>query len=100
MTTNLKDADAVLDYTFDWSDWLVSGDTIATKTITAQTGLTVNSSSIVAGTNKAGASVPSGAVQVWVQGGTTGNTYTLLCHITTTGGRTDDRTMYLQVVDR
>ena len=50
-----KDPDAVLDYKFDWaastngsgaSDWLADGETISSHTITATTGLTVDSSSL------------------------------------------------------
>lgn len=96
----LKDPDAVLDYVFNWGEWLASGDTISSKTITPASGLTVNSSSIVAGTDRAGTAVTAGAVQVWVQGGTDGSEYTLLCHIVTAGGRTDDRTMAIRIRSR
>jgi hypothetical protein len=76
-----KDPQAVKDYEFNWSDWL-GGDTIASHTVTASTGLTVDSSSATSTT-----------VTVWVSGGVVGATYAVTCHIVTTAGREDDRTM-------
>jgi hypothetical protein len=37
------------------------------------------------------------AAFAWVSGGTDGEDYPVTCHITTTGGRTDDRTMVIKV---
>jgi len=45
MTRFLKDPDAVLDYGFDWSDWLADGETISTSTWTVETGITKDSDS-------------------------------------------------------
>jgi len=99
MATNqyLKDPDAVLDYVFDWSDWLATGETIAVDsetgekliTITADTGITVDSST------KSG-----GKVTVWLSGGTAGINYKVACKITTSAGRTDERTIWIKVVER
>jgi hypothetical protein len=83
-----KDADAVLDYLFDWSDWLGS-DTISTITITADTGITVASSSNTT-TN----------ATVWLSGGTAGTIYRLACKIVTVAGRTDERTVGIKVVHK
>lgn len=81
-----KDPDAVLDYKFDWSRWLTDGETINSQTTTASTGVTVDSSSITDdGTS----------VTVWLSGGTPGNTYTVQSRITTSAGRTDDRTIQI-----
>ncbi len=92
-----KDPNAVLDYTFDWTDWLaLVSDTIASKDVAivdaAATGGVVDSSSIVGG-NK---------VVVWVSGGTPGKTIALRCRITTSNAtpRVDDRTVYLKVKER
>jgi hypothetical protein len=84
-----KDPEAVLDYTFDWTDWLAGiSDTISTKTIVG-TGVTIDSS------------VQVGAlVSVWVSGGTAGEVATVECKIVTTGGRTDERKIYLIVEER
>lgn len=79
-----KDPDAVLDYKFDWSDWLASGETISTHTITPETGITVDSSSIT-DTNT--------SVTVWLSAGTAGNVYDVACLITTSASRTDERTI-------
>ena len=97
-----KDPNAVLDFVFDWapltngttggtSDWLASGETIATITITAETGLTVDSSSIT-DTNT--------SATVWLSGGTAGTTYSLACKIVTSASRTDERTIYIRVEQR
>ena len=77
----LKDPDAVLDYQFNWGDWL-GADTIASHTVTAATGLTVDSSTATSTT-----------VTAWLSGGTEGETYSVTCHIVTAAGREDDRTM-------
>ena len=40
MNTNsyIHDPNAVLDYTVDWSNWLVAGDTIISRVVTAPAG--------------------------------------------------------------
>lgn len=88
-TKYLKDPDAVLDYMFDWSDWLASGETITDHTITGETGITVDSSTESAG-----------KVTVWLSGGTAGENYKVACKITTSAGRTDERTIWIKVVER
>jgi hypothetical protein len=96
----LKDPDAVLDYKFDWaastngtgsSDWLASGETIATKTVTVPSGLTKDSDSL-ADTNT--------SVLVWLSGGTAETDYEVICHITTSDSRQDDRTLTVKVRER
>ena len=84
----LKDPSAVLDYVFNWATWL-GADTIATHTVTAETGLTVDSSTAT-----------STAVTAWLSGGTAGEDYTVTCRIVTTAGRTDERSIVIQVADR
>lgn len=86
-----KDPAAVLDYKFDWSSWLASGETISTRTVTPATGITVDSSSIT-DTNT--------SVTVWLSGGTAGTEYTVACKIVTSAARTDERTLTIQVEDR
>jgi len=85
----LKDPSAVLDYVFDWNEWLATGETITDHTITADTGITVNSST-----------ESDGKVTVWLSGGTAGQNYKVACKITTSAGRTDERTLWIRVVDR
>ena len=93
----LKDPSAVLDYVFDWTEWLATGETIAVDsetgekliTITADTGITVDSWT-----------EDDGKVTVWLSGGTAGINYKVACKITTSAGRTDERTLWIRVVDR
>ncbi len=91
----VKDPDAVLDYKFDWaastngsgsSDWLdtANAETISSHTITAETGLTVDSSSITDSDT---------SVTVWLSGGTVGEKYSVTCHVVTSASREDDRTV-------
>ena len=85
----LKDPSAVLDYAFDWTGWLAAGETITDHTITADTGITVDSST-----------ESGGKVTVWLSGGTAGINYKVACKITTSAGRTDERTLWIRVVER
>lgn len=98
--TFIKDPDAVLDYKFDWkaltngtgtTDWLQSGETIASRTIDADSGITVDSSSIT-DTNT--------SVTVWLSGGTAGVDYDVRCEIVTSAARTDERTMVIECRER
>lgn len=83
MTTKRKDPGDKLDYKFDFAnttnggaeaDWLTSGESIASYTITADTGITVVSDSLT-DSNK--------SVTVWLSGGTAGQRYKVVCQITT-----------------
>lgn len=98
--TLVKDPDAVLDYVFDWkantngsdtsvADWLASGETISSYTVTVSAGLTKDSDSQA-----------SGKVTVWLSGGTNGSDYTMACKITTSAGRIDERTVKVAVRTR
>lgn len=89
MTQYLKDPDAILDYVFDWSPYLEAGETITDKTVTVDAGLTLDSHS-----------VDDSSVTVWLSGGTVRTTYKVACLITTSAGRTDERTMTIKVVNR
>ena len=84
-----KDPDAVLDYKFDWSDWLASSEAISSYTITVASGLTKDSDT-----------ESGGVVTIWLSGGTAGTTYTVACKIVTDGGRTDERTIEIRVTSR
>jgi len=84
-----KDPDAVLDYSFDWSEYLEAGDsaeTIATSTFTVDTGLTKDSDS-----------KDDTTTTVWLSGGTAGETYEVRNEIVTGDGRTDVRTIKIAV---
>lgn len=80
MITKRKAAAAVLDYVFRWTDWLATGDTITSATVTAESGLTVDSDAITgSGTT----------VTAWLSGGTAGTIYSVYCAVTTNDGRTE-----------
>lgn len=85
----LKDPNAILDYRFDWSSWLASGETISTSAMTVQSGITKDSESNTTTT-----------ATVWLSGGTEGNRYTVTNRVTTNQGRTDDRTVLIRVSNR
>jgi hypothetical protein len=81
-----KDPNAVLDYQFDWSDWLADGDTLSASTWTPASGITVDSSARTTTT-----------ATVWLSGGTAGQVYEVVNHVTTVDGRQDDRTLRVRV---
>lgn len=90
-----KDTEAQLVYTFDWSDWLPQGDTIATSlyTITARANdpdpLEIESQ----GTTGAN-------TYVELSNGQEGKIYTVTCKITTANGLVDRRNFRVKVLAR
>ncbi len=88
-TAYLKDPNAVLDYAFDWSSWLASGETISSRTVTVPAGITLDSDTEA-----------SGSVTAWLSGGTAGEDYQIACLIVTSAGRTDERTVRVRVRER
>lgn len=85
-----KDPDAVLDYVFDWTDWLAPlADVIVSVEWVPSAGITVVSSSNTSATATAFAS-----------GGVVDADEFLTCRITTSGGRTDDRTIRFSITQR
>lgn len=88
-----KDPDAVLDYIFNWTDWLaLTGDAIASYTVTVD-GVTKDSDS------RTGAYI----IAV-VSGGSAlpGEVASITCSVTTNSSpaRTDQRTIYLRIRER
>ena len=84
-----KDPNAVLDYQWDWSAWLETGETISTALVTVPTGLTLDSQVDT-----------TTSVTAWLSGGTAGTGYAVLCHITTSAGREDDRQIIIRCRER
>lgn len=87
-----KDPADVLDYSFDWSQWLQSGETVTGVTVTAAPGLTVNSSSFTDTSSTA-----------WLSGGVagaTGTPYTVSHEITTNQARTKKLTMTIRLLPK
>lgn len=86
----VKDPDATLDYVVNWEDWL-DGDTIDSMSYIADTGITVETA-MNSNTNSTST--------LWLSGGTAGETYDVVCRITTLSGRIDDRTLRFKVKER
>lgn len=90
MQTITKDPDATLDYGWDWAaeDWLGT-DTIVSSEWTVPDGIT-----------KEDESNTDTKTVVWLSGGTLTETYKVTNRITTSGGRTDDRSFSLFITQR
>lgn len=84
-----KDPDAVLDYSMDWSAWLITGDSVSASDWIAETGITIDSET-----------VNGDITTVWLSGGTEQQTYTVTNRITTDDGRIDDRSVEVYVTER
>ncbi len=89
MSTFVKDPEAVLDYGFDWSDWLADGEVISASTWTIPTGLT-----------KVSDSFDDNETVAWLSGGTVEEVYTIVNHIVTSDGREDDRSHVIKMRNR
>jgi len=86
-----KDPDDVLDYTADFSDYMDGTEVFTgSPTVTAESGITVNSSAFDATNTK---------IVAWLSGGTDGKRYLVRCKGTTDNGvaRTIERTMRIAV---
>ena len=83
-----KDPQAVLDYGFDWSEWL-GADTIASSSWVASAGITNDST-----TNT------TLITSITLSGGVAGESYTLTNTIVTANGLQDDRSIRLTVKNR
>lgn len=90
-----KDPDAVLDYSVDWIEWLVDGDTIIDDSWVVPEipidgdGITLESHNH-----------DTTSATAWISGGVVGEEYDVTCRIVTVNGRTDDRTFTLVVEER
>lgn len=90
MKEYIKDPDATLDYSGDWTAWL-AGDTIQISTwLIDPTG----------SLTEANATATDSVTTVWLSGGDTNVTYLVTNRIVTNGGRTDDRTFKVLVTGR
>lgn len=88
-TTWEKDPDAVLDWVWDWSDWLAPGETISVSDFTVSAGLDLDSDSNTLASATA-----------WLSGGVPGTPYLVANRITTSAGRTDERSITIRVKNR
>lgn len=85
-----KDPDATLDYVVDWNEWL-DGDTISDMDYIADDGITVETGRC---------SFDTATSTLWLSGGTAGQTYDVVCRVTTALGRVDDRTIRFTIKER
>ena len=87
-----KDPDAILDFSWDWSEWLeVNDDRIVSFEIEVD-GVTLEADPAPA--------TDGSVVTAWFSGGTAGTRATATCHIVTNAGREDDRTMTIVIRER
>jgi hypothetical protein len=86
----IKDPNALLPFAVDWSAWLTAeNDTADSFTWIVPDGLV-----------KEDEQADGGKATVWLSGGVDGKNYAVVCRLTTTGGRVDDRTMQINVRQR
>ncbi|WP_420032209.1 hypothetical protein ACN2WE_04945 [Streptomyces sp. cg28] len=91
MAAFTKDPAARLDYTWDWTLWLAStADTISAARVTLPAGLTAVQAPTLTDT----------VVTQRVEGGVLGDTYKMVCQITTSSGLIDERTIDLTILNR
>ena len=88
MKTFVKDPDAVLDYVWDWTDWL-GEDTIESFVVTVPEPLALDDKSEV-----------NGIVTAWISGGVVNKAYVGECRIVTVDGRTEDRSAIFTMQER
>ena len=91
-----KDANAVLTYSMDWSEWLSVGQTITAVTYTVQTRANdpapvTKSTSGISGTT---------VTYVKLSGGAVGKVYTITAAITTDDGSQDRRYFRVKIENR
>jgi len=95
-----KEAAEVLDYRFDFkpltngrdsaqSDFLGASETISSFTISADTGITVDSSALAD---------TSTSVLVWLSGGTLGSEYEVVAEVVTSDSRKVRRSILIKIV--
>lgn len=90
-----KDPGAVLDYSTDWGPWLTQQADSFDPLIPPTTFTRAGSSVTILSTITVGA-----VVSFFASGGTVGNLEPVTFHIETVGGRIDERTIYLKILER
>jgi len=89
MKTFLKNPSAVLDYYWDWTDWLLEGDAIDEVAFASTDELVVDSF-IIAG----------GKITAFISGGDENTLGTVTCSIVTVEGREDSRVARFDIKTR
>lgn len=75
-TQYTKDPDAVLDYKWDWREWLTDTESITASVVTVSAGIVLDFSTF-----------STTSTTTWISGGTIGTSYTVSNRITTNQGR-------------
>ena len=88
-----KDPDAVLDWVFDWREdgWLPEEDSISSADVLVNPTNGINVDSVVHDDDK---------VTFFLSGGVANTTSEVTCRINTSEGRTDDRTIRINIRER
>lgn len=86
----VQDPNGILDWSIDWSAWLVDGDVIAESTWACSDETIVIDRM----------TFTDNATVCWVSGGTIGTTVTLTNHVVCESGRADDRSLTLRIKQR
>ena len=89
MSLWVKDPLDVASYTFDWSSFLATGETISSRTTTVDANLTKLSDSATTTT-----------VSVKVSGGTNGTQSLVTCQVVTSAGNTYETEKYITIATR
>lgn len=91
-----KDPASTIDFSINWADWLVEGETISAASWSAEPGASGSPDDLqLTSENTAGA-----VTSVFVAGGETGARHRLTCSIETNAGRTADRSLTLRIMEQ
>ena len=91
----VKDTEAILTYSIDWSDWLTNGETISSNSFTVET-ISGDADPLI----KVSQSNTTTVCTVKVSGGTSGKLYKIFNQITTSGSLTERRHFRIKVETR
>jgi hypothetical protein len=91
-----KDPQAQLTYTFDWSEWLDPGDTIATSAYSLQ----VRANDPEPLVNVEDGVTNDTSTYITLNGGQVDKNYVVTCQISTIGGLIDRRSFRVKVINR
>lgn len=92
-----KDVEAQLTYTFDWSDWLPTGDSLASVVYSVAARRNDPTPIVI---ESSGLTDSNTDTYVELSGGQTNKTYIVTAKITTVDGLVDRRAFRVNVVDR
>jgi len=90
-----KDPFAILDYTLDWTNWLPTGDTISSHTVTVQT--IAGDATPLAKNSSVNTTTLCTAI---ISGGTAGRIYNVEYKIVTANAKQDSRNIRIKVLER